>query len=98
MIEYEKLQVIKCEDVDSFSSWATAGNKQEYQPAFDKIETKHFSSSYCQSLEEYINAWIEDMYVDYSIVDIDIKYNTLYLEYNRDTRYSALVILKLKYL
>lgn len=97
MIEYEKLQVIKCEDVDSFSNWAT-DNKQG-SPIIDKILTQHFyTSSYSNNLDEEINEWIDDVSLDSNIIDIDIKYEATHIDSSNYTKYSALVILKLKYI
>lgn len=93
MIEYEKLQVIKCEDVNSFSNWATENN--HVSQTIDRIITKHFSTTYSRDLEEDINDWLSSMNY-YIIIDIDIKYSTIYIDCNNSTRYSALVVLKLQ--
>jgi hypothetical protein len=96
VIEYEKLEVIKCDDIDSFSDWAMAGSKKEFTPIIDKIETRHFTTTYSNDLDDAINDWVNDMNYEYHIIDIDIKYATHYIERNNSTRFSALVILKLK--
>jgi hypothetical protein len=95
IIEYEKLEVIKCEDMNSFSNWASAGSEKE-KPIIDKIEIFHFSTNYSRDLEGAINDWISDMNYKYNIIDIDIKYDSVYSDSASCVKYSALVILKLQ--